>query len=154
MTKGPGLPRMEGLPGLIGPLPRSHLSLHRVANAGLRVSAALLKMTHTCRAPSLFCLLLPSLPPFLFPKASASSSRLLYPSMHVTFSKKPPLASPRKEFLPQPLHSAEIKGAGSAARQPGVTPRLLHTPRHDSGASALPSTTAQRQFHKVLGRMK
>lgn len=63
MTKGPGLPRMEGLPGLIGPLPRSHLSLHRVANAGLRVSAALLKMTHTCRAPSLFCLLLPpSLP--------------------------------------------------------------------------------------------
>lgn len=103
---------------------------------------------------TLFVLPSPPLPPFLLPKASASSSRLLYPSMHVTFSKKPPLASPRKEFLPQPLHSAEIKGAGSAARQPGVTPRLLHTPRHDSGASALPCTTAQRQFHKVLGRMK
>lgn len=110
---------------------------------------SLASMTHTCRAPSLFCLLLP---PFLLPKASASSSRLLYPSMHVTFSKKPPLASPRKEFLPQPLHSAEIKGAGSAARQPGVTPRLLHTPRHDSGASAFPCAQQHSgSFIRFLG---
>lgn len=155
MTKGPGLPRMEGFPGHIGHLLRSHLSLHRVANADIYVSAALLNVPNMLGTLFPLCSALPSLPPSLLPNTSASFSHLSHPSTHVSFSKKPSLASPRKEFPPEPLNSAEFKGAGSAVRRPGVASRLLHTPRHDSGASAFPCAQwAHWQLLKVLGRMK
>lgn len=62
MTKGPGLPSMEGFPGHTGPCSTA-ISLHCIANADLYVSAALLKCPKHAWHAFLFALPSPSLPP-------------------------------------------------------------------------------------------